>query len=60
MTSMAAGLGNIAMLGNSINTIFKNLSNPDLSGWQKFSSILMAISFGAPMVSSLLKNLGVT
>ena len=39
------------MMGlNSLSSIFDTLSNPDLSGWEKFSKTLMSLSMGLPMV----------
>ena len=36
----------ISMLKNAIDTI----NNPDISGWEKFSSVLMSLGMGIPMV----------
>ena len=56
--SLAGLAGNTATAINSVVSVFKNLANPDLSGWEKFSSVLMAFSFTVPTVITGLKNLG--
>jgi hypothetical protein len=36
----------------SLTSIFSTLSNPDLSGWEKFTSVLMSLGMGIPMLIS--------
>ena len=58
LTSAAGSLGSIAMIGNSLVSMINTLSDPDTSGWQKLSSVLMGVSMIIPAVSSSLRGLG--
>ena len=56
ITAAAAGLGNVAAMINSIKSAFQALNNPDLKGWEKFSTVLMSVSMIIPMLLSGVKN----
>lgn len=43
--SMGRSLSSLGMLVNSFNSLMDTLSNPDISGWEKFGQILMTVSF---------------
>ena len=58
LASAAGSLGSIAMIGNSLVSMINTLSDPDTSGWQKLSSVLMGVSIIIPAVSSSLRGLG--
>ena len=60
-TSEALGaLGGLA--ANSVSTIatlisaIKNIGNPELSGWERFSALISGIGMGIPQVLSLLQD----
>ena len=60
-TSEALGaLGGIAsnsvFIISSLISAIKNINNPDLSGWERFSSLISAIGMGIPQVLGLLQN----
>lgn len=57
ITGFIGGLGSAAMGLNALKSAVEGLSNPDASGWEKFSSAIMGVSFGAPMVVSGIKNI---
>jgi beta-lactamase regulating signal transducer with metallopeptidase domain len=44
----------ISMLGNAFST----LKNPDMSGWEKFTSFAMSFSMALPLLITGIKNLG--
>lgn len=50
ITGFIGGLGSAAMGLNSLKSAVEGIANPDASGWEKFSSAIMGVSFGAPMV----------
>lgn len=60
ITAAAAGLGNLATGLNSIKSAFQALSNPDLSGFEKFTTILTSVSMVIPMSIYLMKNWATT
>jgi hypothetical protein len=49
-------MGNVVTIGRSIKSAFDALSNPDLSGWEKFSTVLMSISMIIPGITSLMRG----
>lgn len=56
--SLASACGSAAMALQSFNSMMQTLSDPDISGWEKFTSILFSISMIVPGVSSVLRGLG--
>lgn len=58
LISLASACGSAAMTLQSFNSIMQTLSDPDISGWEKFTSVLFSISMIVPGVSSVLRGLG--
>ena len=56
--SLASACGSAAMTLQSFNSMMQTLSDPDISGWEKFTSVLFSISMIVPGVSSVLRGLG--
>ena len=56
--SLASACGSAAIALRSFNSMIQTLSDPDISGWEKFTSVLFSISMIVPGVSSVLKGLG--
>ena len=54
--SMAAMAGNAYSIFMGLNSLIQNLSNPDLSGWEKFGAILSSFSMTIPSILSLISN----
>ncbi len=52
-----SGISQLMMGLNSLGSIMDTLQNPDLSGWEKFSHVLMSLGMGIPMVYNGLKSL---
>ena len=50
--------GNVYSVVRSFVSVIDSLSNPDLSGWEKFGSVLMGVSMIIPGVISGIKNFG--
>ena len=50
-------LGSSISVGNSVISVFKSLGNPDLSGWEKFSTIILGISTIIPTAKAALEGL---
>ena len=46
--SAARATGQLAMGINSLKAAFTAIKDPDASGWEKFSSVLMSLSFAIP------------
>ena len=45
-----SGISQVMMGLNSLGSIIDTLKNPDLSGWEKFSKVMMSLGMGLPMV----------
>lgn len=58
IVSLASACGSAAMALQSFNSMIQTLSDPDISGWEKFTSVLFSISMIVPGVSSVLQGLG--
>ena len=58
--SLASACGSAAMTLQSFNSMMQTLSDPDISGWEKFTSVLFSISMIVPGVSSVLRGLSTT
>jgi len=54
--SLAGLAGNTVTVINSISSAIKTLSDPDLSGWEKFSAFLSTVSFTIPAITSSIKG----
>ena len=50
LVASAQNISSLAMGISSLGSVLDTISNPDLSGWEKFSSILMSLSMGIPML----------
>lgn len=55
--NVVSSVGNAVMAINSFKSAFESLSDPDLSGWEKFSSFLISISFAVPMAYNAISTL---
>lgn len=55
-SALGGMMGNVVTIGRSIKSAFDALSNPDLSGWEKFSTVLMSISMIIPGITSLMRG----
>lgn len=51
-------LGSTVTAANSIKSMFANLGNPDLSGWEKFTSFISGLTILVPTVTSAMTGLG--
>lgn len=58
LISLASACGSAAMTLQSFNSMMQTLSDPDISEWEKFTSVLFSISMIVPGVSSVLRGLG--
>ena len=58
LSSAAAGLGNVAVIINQLKSLGDALTNPDLTGWEQLSTILMSISFLVPQTIALFNSMG--
>lgn len=50
-------LGSTVTIGNSIKSMLISLGNPDLSGWEKFSSVIMGITIILPSAKAAFEGL---
>jgi hypothetical protein len=53
-TNVALGFAHVL---STIGGIFDTIMDPDLSGWEKFTSVLSAIAILIPTIFSLVKSL---
>lgn len=60
LSSAMSGIGSMVFGLQSLSSAFEALTNPDLSGWDKFLSVTMSLTMAFPMFTSGLKNLGTT
>ena len=58
IAASAAGLGNVASIMNQIKSLGESLTNPDLSGWEQLSAVLMGISFIVPQTIAMFNSMG--
>lgn len=56
-SGLAGFLGSTVMAVNSIKSAFTALGNPDLSGWEKFSSVIMGITMALPSAKAAFNGL---
>ena len=56
--SLTGMMSNAVMIGNSLKSMFNAITNPDLSGWERFSTILTGLTMIIPSTISLLNGLG--
>ena len=56
--SLTGMMSNAVMIGNSLKSMFNAITNPDLSGWERFSTILTGLTMIIPSAISLLNGLG--
>lgn len=52
ITAVAGAMSAMAMTISSINGMIDTLKDPDATGWQKFSAILMTVGMTVPMLTS--------
>jgi hypothetical protein len=45
------------MAMNSLSSVMDTISNPDMSGWEKFTSITLSLSMAVPMLINGWKSL---
>lgn len=57
VASLASSLGSVATIGNTIKSLGETITNPDLSGWEAFSSIMIGLTSLVPTVTSTMKQL---
>jgi hypothetical protein len=60
VVNAAASISSLVMGLNSLASIGKTAMNPDLSGWEKFTSIAMSLGMGLPMILNSLIGLNKT
>lgn len=58
LASAAAAAGNLVSIANSIKSIGEAISNDDLNNWERFATILSAISMIMPSTLSMFSNAG--
>ena len=56
--SLTGMMSSAVMIGNSLKSMFNAITNPDLSGWDRFSTILTGLTMIIPSTISLLNGLG--
>lgn len=54
---ISGAIGQVVMAFNSFKSAFDNLSNPELSGWEKFSSLMLGLSFALPQAYNAVRIL---
>jgi hypothetical protein len=50
--------GNTVSIIRSVSSAAQALSNPDLSGWEKFTAVLTSVSMIVPGLMSMMRGLG--
>ena len=58
LSSAMSGIGSMVFGLQSLSSAFEALSNPDLSGWDKFLSVTMSLTMAFPMFTSGIKSFG--
>lgn len=58
ITAGASAMTGVANIVNQVKGLFSSFTNPDLTGWERFSTILSSIGFMIPSVISMMKNIG--
>lgn len=53
ITSLASACGSAAMAVSSLKSTFDTLSDPDIDGWEKFTSLLFSLSMLVPSIISI-------
>lgn len=54
---ISGAIGQAVMAFNSFKSAFDNLSDPELSGWEKFSSLMLGLSFALPQAYNAIRIL---
>lgn len=57
LTSLASAAGSVAMAFNTLKSTWETINDPDVSGWEKVSSVVMSISMMVPSVLSSINQL---
>ena len=60
MTTVMSSIMSLGMLISSINGLIDTIKDPDMSGWEKFASILTSIGMITMMTTSVFKGLFAT
>lgn len=58
IASAASAMTSTVNIINQLKGLFDSLTNPDLTGWERFSAILSSIGFMVPSIFSVLKSIG--
>lgn len=58
VASLASSLGSVATIGNTLKSLGETITNPDLSGWEAFSSIMLGLTSLVPTVTNTMRQLG--
>ena len=56
--SLTGVLGNTYSMFNNIKSVIESLSDPDLSGWEKMTTVFSGVSIVIPQVMSSLEGIG--
>ena len=58
IASAASAMTGVVNILNQLKGLSDAFTNPDLTGWERFSEILSSIGFMVPSILSVLKNIG--
>lgn len=58
IASAASAMTGVVNILNQLKGLSDAFTNPDLTGWERFSAILSSIGFMVPSIVSVLKNIG--
>lgn len=58
ITAAGSAMTGVVNVINQVKGLFDSFSNPDLTGWERFSAILSSIGFMIPSIISMMKNIG--
>ena len=56
IVNSAEAIMSLVSIFNMVKGALDALTDPDLSGWEKFTSVMMSLASAIPMVTTLLKN----
>lgn len=58
ITSAVSTMTGAVNVINQVKGLFESLTNPDLTGWERFSAIISSIGFMVPSIFSVIKSIG--
>lgn len=58
ITAAGSAMTGTVNIINQIKGLFESFTNPDLTGWERFSAILSSIGFMIPSIVSMMKSVG--